>query len=70
MALLKETIRDHSAEERLFIHRAGVALALVVVCFGALIVNLYRLQIRQHGFYQTRSNQNDIKMLPIAPAGG
>ncbi|HEJ8006133.1 TPA: penicillin-binding protein 2 [Serratia marcescens] len=70
MALLKETIRDHSTEERLFIRRAGVALALVVVCFGALIVNLYRLQIRQHGFYQTRSNQNDIKMLPIAPSRG
>ncbi|BEM33002.1 penicillin-binding protein 2 [Serratia sp. Lou2A] len=70
MALLKETIRDHSAEERLFIRRAGVALALVVVCFGVLIVNLYRLQIRQHGFYQTRSNQNDIKMLPIAPSRG
>ncbi|PYB42053.1 penicillin-binding transpeptidase domain-containing protein, partial [Serratia marcescens] len=70
MALLKEKIRDHSAEERLFIRRAGVALALVVVCFGALIVNLYRLQIRQHGFYQTRSNQNDIKMLPIAPSRG
>ncbi|XIF03118.1 hypothetical protein ACF0H2_08290 [Serratia marcescens] len=47
-----------------------MALALVVVCFGALIVNLYRLQIRQHGFYQTRSNQNDIKMLPIAPSRG
>ncbi|RTF81302.1 penicillin-binding protein 2 [Serratia marcescens] len=70
MALLKEKIRDHSAEERLFIRRAGVALALVVVCFGALIVNLYRLQIRQHGFYQTRSNQNDIKMLPLAPSRG
>ena len=67
---VKRKIRDHSAEERLFIRRAGVALALVVVCFGALIVNLYRLQIRQHGFYQTRSNQNDIKMLPIAPAAG
>lgn len=70
MALLKEKIRDHSAEERLFIRRAGVALALVVACFGVLIANLYRLQIRQHGFYQTRSNQNDIKMLPIAPSRG
>ncbi|TSB27865.1 penicillin-binding protein 2 [Serratia marcescens] len=70
MALLKEKIRDHSAEERLFIRRAGVALALVVACFGVLIANLYRLQIRQHGFYQTRSNQNDIKMLPLAPSRG
>jgi len=70
MALLKEKIRDHSAEEMLFIRRAGVALALVIVCFGVLIFNLYRVQIEQHGFYQTRSNQNDIKMLPIAPSRG
>lgn len=70
MALLKEKIRDHSAEEMLFIRRAGIALALVIFCFGALIVNLYRLQVKQHAFYQTRSNQNDIKMLPIAPSRG
>ncbi|AGO55154.1 penicillin-binding protein 2 [Serratia plymuthica 4Rx13] len=70
MALLKEKIRDHSAEEMLFIRRACVAMALVIACFGALIVNLYHLQIKQHAFYQTRSNQNDIKMLPIAPSRG
>ncbi|MFI8416294.1 penicillin-binding protein 2 [Serratia sp. NPDC078593] len=70
MALLKEKFRDHPAEEMLFIRRASVALLLVVVCFSILIYNLYRLQIKQHDFYQTRSNQNDIKMLPIAPSRG
>ncbi|MFK3840405.1 penicillin-binding protein 2 [Serratia sp. NPDC087055] len=70
MALLKDKIRDHSAEEMLFIRRAGVAMVLVVACFGILIVNLYRLQVKQHAFYQTRSNQNDIKMVPIAPSRG
>ncbi|QPT11320.1 penicillin-binding protein 2 [Serratia rubidaea] len=70
MALLKEKIRDHSAEEMLFVRRAGVALLVVVACFGALIYNLYRLQVKQHDFYQTRSNQNDIKMVPIAPSRG
>ncbi|HEI8864979.1 TPA: penicillin-binding protein 2 [Serratia odorifera] len=70
MALLKEKIRDHSAEEMLFIRRAAVALLLVVTCFGVLIFNLYRLQVKQHDFYQTRSNQNDIKTLPIAPSRG
>lgn len=54
----------------LFIRRAAIAFLLVVVCFGVLIVNLYHLQVEQHDFYQTRSNQNDIKMLPIAPAAG
>ncbi|CAI1596159.1 Peptidoglycan synthase FtsI precursor [Serratia quinivorans] len=70
MALLKDKIRDHSAEEMLFIRRAGVAMVLVVACFGVLVANLYRLQVKQHGFYQTRSNQNDIKMVPIAPSRG
>ncbi|MBN0888496.1 penicillin-binding protein 2, partial [Pseudomonas aeruginosa] len=57
-------------EEMLFIRRAAIAFLLVVVCFGVLIVNLYHLQVEQHDFYQTRSNQNDIKMLPIAPSRG
>lgn len=70
MTLLRDEIRDHSAEEMLFIRRAVVAFILVVVCFSILIVNLYRLQVKQHDFYQTRSNQNDIKMLPIAPSRG
>lgn len=70
MALLRDEIRDHSAEEMLFIRRAVIAFLLVVVCFGVLIFNLYHLQVEQHDFYQTRSNQNDIKMLPIAPSRG
>lgn len=47
-----------------------MAFGLVVVCFGVLIVNLYDLQIRQHQYYTTRSNENDIKMLPVAPTRG
>lgn len=70
MSLMRDEIRDHSAEEMLFIRRAVIAFLLVVVCFAVLIVNLYRLQVEQHDFYQTRSNQNDIKMLPIAPSRG
>lgn len=70
MPLLRDEIRDHSAEEMLFIRRAAIAFLLVVVCFGVLIFNLYHLQVEQHDFYQTRSNQNDIKMLPIAPSRG
>ena len=70
MPLLRDEIRDHSVEEMLFIRRAAIAFLLVVVCFGVLIVNLYHLQVEQHDFYQTRSNQNDIKMLPIAPSRG
>lgn len=62
------TFKDFDAEEKLFLRRVIVAFGVVVVCFGILIFNLYNLQIRQHHYYTTRSNENDIKMLPVAPA--
>ncbi|SUH33529.1 Penicillin-binding protein 2 [Salmonella enterica subsp. enterica] len=61
------TFKDFDAEEKLFLRRVIVAFGVVVVCFGILIFNLYNLQIRQHHYYTTRSNENDIKMLPVAP---
>ncbi|HBK3299548.1 TPA: penicillin-binding protein 2 [Citrobacter koseri] len=64
------TFKDFAAEEKLFLRRVIVAFGLVVVCSGVLIVNLYDLQIRQHQYYTTRSNENDIKMLPVAPTRG
>ncbi len=57
--------RNFEAEEKLFARRT-----LVVTCFIILGVNLYRLQGRDHGYYQTRSNKNDIRMIPIAPPRG
>ncbi|MDY0925759.1 penicillin-binding protein 2 [Enterobacter sp. CFBP8995] len=62
--------RNFEAEEKLFARRAIVAFALVVICFTILGINLYRLQVDQHSYYQTRSNENDIKMIPIAPTRG
>lgn len=62
--------RNFEAEEKLFARRAIVAFALVVICFTILGINLYRLQVDEHSYYQTRSNENDIKMIPIAPTRG
>ncbi|MGY3070107.1 cell division protein FtsI/penicillin-binding protein 2 [Ewingella americana] len=70
MALLNDEIRDHTAESVLFVRRAVIAFVVVVLLSSVLVYNLYRLQIGMHDFYQTRSNQNDIKMLPIAPSRG
>ncbi len=64
------TFKDFDAEEKLFLRRVIVAFGVVVICFGILIFNLYNLQIRQHHYYTTRSNENDIKMLPVAPTRG
>lgn len=37
---------------------------------GVLIANLYNLQIVRFTDYQTRSNENRIKLVPIAPSRG
>jgi penicillin-binding protein 2 len=63
-------IRDFAAEEKLFTRRASLAFVLVVVCFAILVINLWHLQVEQHSYYQTRSDRNDIKMIPIAPRRG
>ncbi|WP_158784607.1 penicillin-binding protein 2 [Pantoea sp. BAV 3049] len=62
--------RDFEEEERLFVRRALVAFGVVLAGFVTLVVNLWHLQIEQNQYYQTRSNQNDIKMIPIAPTRG
>ncbi len=42
----------------------------MVILLGGLVANLYNLQVNQFKDYQTRSNDNRIKILPIAPTRG
>ncbi|GHA63008.1 penicillin-binding protein 2 [Photobacterium aphoticum] len=37
---------------------------------SVLLTNLYHIQIREHEDYQTRSNDNRIKIVPVAPNRG
>ncbi|KAA1190705.1 peptidoglycan DD-transpeptidase MrdA [Photorhabdus heterorhabditis] len=62
--------RDYTAESALFARRALVAFIIILVLAGILIANLYHLQITRHEDYQTRSNENRIKLVPIAPSRG
>ncbi|VTR57322.1 penicillin-binding protein 2 [Actinobacillus pleuropneumoniae] len=40
-------------------------------CFtGVLLTNLYHLQVVNYDDYQTRSNGNRIKLLPVPPTRG
>lgn len=63
-------IRDYQAEARLFSSRAIVAFVGIVVMMGLLVANLYNIQINQYQDYKTRSNDNRIKVVPIAPNRG
>ncbi len=70
MPAKRQLIRDHSAEANLFARRATIAFLIVVAMLGIVLSNLYVLQVKQHEDYQTRSNGNRIKVLPIAPNRG
>ena len=64
------SIKDDGAEAALFKRRAIVAMCGVVVLSLMLLANLYVVQILHHDDYQTRSNDNRIKVVPVAPPRG
>lgn len=67
---LQNSFRDYTAESALFVRRALVAFTGILLLTGVLIANLYNLQIVRYTDYQTRSNENRIKLVPIAPSRG
>lgn len=64
------TMNDHAAEASLFKRRAIFTFFCVVSLLGVLLVNLYHLQILSFQDYTTRSNDNRIRVVPIAPSRG
>jgi penicillin-binding protein 2 len=66
----RPTIRDHSAEANLFARRAFVGFVFVLGLMAVLLSNLYTIQVKDHDGYQTRSNDNRIKVIPIPPNRG
>lgn len=70
MRFQRVVIKDHTAEANLFARRCFIAILFVATMMALLISNLYYLQIERHEDYQTRSNGNRIKVLPVAPNRG
>ncbi|NOI24257.1 penicillin-binding protein 2 [Vibrio mediterranei] len=66
----RSQIRDHQAEARLFKSRAVVAFVFIIAMMLVLVANLYNIQVNQYQDYKTRSNDNRIKVVPIAPNRG
>ncbi|GGD75852.1 penicillin-binding protein 2 [Lacimicrobium alkaliphilum] len=64
------TIRDHTSEANLFARRTVIALLGIAALIVTLVSNLYYLQVTKYTDYQTRSNGNRIKVLPVAPNRG
>ena len=65
-----EPFRDKKAERNLFARRTFVAFSGILLLTGVLFTNIYQLQIVNFDTYQTRSNGNRIKLLPLPPTRG
>ena len=63
-------IRNQSAEANLFARRTFIAFFGVLLLLIILFSNVYSLQVNSFEKYQTRSNSNRIKLLPVAPNRG
>ena len=63
-------IPNHSAEANLFARRTFIAFIGILALLLTLISNIYELEINSYEKYQTRSNSNRIKLLPVAPNRG
>ncbi|MDR9830684.1 penicillin-binding protein 2 [Vibrio sp. FNV 38] len=66
----RSKIRDYREEARLFKMRAISAFVIIILLMCVLLGNLYHIQVNQYQDYKTRSNDNRIKVVPIAPNRG
>ncbi|WP_333608970.1 penicillin-binding protein 2 [Arsukibacterium sp.] len=66
----REAMQDFAAETRMLNSRAVLVMLIVILLFGVIILNQYHLQIRSYQDYQTRSEGNRIKVVPLAPNRG
>ncbi|WP_240464880.1 penicillin-binding protein 2 [Paraferrimonas sp. SM1919] len=64
------TIQNHTEEAALFKRRALFTFAVVVILISILLSNLYYLQVTSHTDYQTRANENRVRVIPVAPNRG
>ena len=65
-----DAIRDKKAERNLFARRTLVAFVGILALSSVLFANIYHLQVISYETYQTRSNGNRIKLLPLPPTRG
>lgn len=63
-------LKDHMAERRLFLLRTIIAGAVMAILAGVLIARLGYLQISQHDYYDTRSNDNRMRVQVVPPVRG
>lgn len=67
---LRSELKNPQLEHRYFRVRLGVAVALILICFGALISRFVFLQTIKYDYFQTLAESNRISLVPIVPNRG
>lgn len=63
-------IKDHAAERHMFVLRTAVASVLIVTLIGVLLFRVGFLQVLRHGYYETRSQDNRMRVQVMPPVRG
>ena len=63
-------VKNVEQEQRIFRLRIILGCVVVAICISILTANLYYLQVLSYEDYQTRSNVNRIRVLPVVPQRG
>ena len=66
----REALKNLRLEFLIFRERAILSAILVALTFLILLARLYDLQITNYAHYQTRSQENHVRVLPVAPTRG
>lgn len=64
------SIKDPGREQELFVGRAIMLFALVVILFAILVARMLTLQIVEHETYQLRADNNRTQIQTLAPSRG
>ena len=63
-------MKDTERELAQFRVRITVLGALVLLCFGLLLLRLLWLQVIKHDEFATKADENRIALVPIVPSRG
>ena len=66
----REALKNLRLEFQIFRERAIISAGLVAVTFLILLMRLFDLQITNHAHFQTLSQENHVRILPVAPTRG
>lgn len=65
-----DALKNHAAERRLFLVRAIAASVILLILIGLLIARVVYLQVFQHRYYETRSQDNRMRVEVVPPVRG